>query len=280
MHLVHECERNRIQLPWANVAARLDPTLDGPTLLQSVVNLRSYFLTAGYVVPPLSNDVTANNMGYRGYVRDQSQDAGAPLKPLLFTDRDPPLPSSRKVPQSIYVAPRRGQPTTQTWVMPQVARQAPKARASHWNPGQPMTEPLPNAPVLKSHSNLRAFGNDVTRTGMGPVRNSTFANPTAAPRAVARNQAGQRQNTPGTAQSVAAWWQYPAPPGRVQQEEPVREVPEAESPSRVFEEDYVPPGPTSSPAVPPTAEEPPAATDQPAALTFEDVINMEAFEEE
>jgi hypothetical protein len=66
----------------------------------------------------------------------------------------------------------------------------------------------------------------------------------------------------------------------VQQEEPVREVPEAESPSRVFEEDYVPPGPTSSPAVPPTAEEPPAATDQPAALTFEDVINMEAFEEE
>ncbi|KFA78359.1 hypothetical protein S40288_10984 [Stachybotrys chartarum IBT 40288] len=80
LHLVYECHRQNIQLPWVDVAHRLRPGSSGEAVTQHMARLRGELLNEGHVVPPKTGkgaDGASTDPMVRGYVKEQSDVDGS-----------------------------------------------------------------------------------------------------------------------------------------------------------------------------------------------------------
>ncbi|ESZ90074.1 hypothetical protein SBOR_9538 [Sclerotinia borealis F-4128] len=76
LHIVFECRRAGINLPWDKIAHRLYPASSGAAAQQYINKMRDVLITEGHLVPPPLGKKAVFDPSIRGYIRDM--DAGDP----------------------------------------------------------------------------------------------------------------------------------------------------------------------------------------------------------
>ncbi|TAQ86148.1 hypothetical protein B7494_g5526 [Chlorociboria aeruginascens] len=71
LHIVYECNRLNVVLPWNDIVSRLSPGSSGQSALQMLNKLRDVMVVEGHLVPPLMGKKGhGDDQGVRGYIRD------------------------------------------------------------------------------------------------------------------------------------------------------------------------------------------------------------------
>ncbi|KAB8301199.1 hypothetical protein EYC80_003090 [Monilinia laxa] len=70
LHIVFECRRANINLPWDKIAHRLCPASSGAAAQQFINKMRDVLITEGHLVPPPIGKKVVFDPNIRGYIRD------------------------------------------------------------------------------------------------------------------------------------------------------------------------------------------------------------------
>lgn len=70
LHIVFECRRANINLPWDKIAHRLCPASSGAAAQQFIHKMRDVLITEGHLVPPPIGKKAVFDPNIRGYIRD------------------------------------------------------------------------------------------------------------------------------------------------------------------------------------------------------------------
>lgn len=85
LHLVYECHRDNIKLPWDKAVHRLCPGSSGQSAIQMISKLRDLLITEGHLVPPLMGRRGVDiDPSIRGYVRDMESEKATDTRLLRF----------------------------------------------------------------------------------------------------------------------------------------------------------------------------------------------------
>ena len=76
LHLLFECSRHQVEIPWDAIAHRFHPGSSGSALVQHLNRLRSTLIAEGHLVPPLAQKPGVRSQidpTIRGYIRDETE---------------------------------------------------------------------------------------------------------------------------------------------------------------------------------------------------------------
>ncbi|KAI9903287.1 hypothetical protein N3K66_002639 [Trichothecium roseum] len=90
LHIVYECQRHRVALPWNAIAHRFHPGSSGTAVNQHIQRLRKDLIAEGHLVPPPTGK-SANEKAFdnelRGYIRaDLESHDRETVRPVLFDE--------------------------------------------------------------------------------------------------------------------------------------------------------------------------------------------------
>ena len=75
LHIVYECHRNKVDIPWDKVMARLAPGSTPDSAMQHMNKTREYMITEGHMVPPLKQKRgSPQDADIRGIIRDMTSE--------------------------------------------------------------------------------------------------------------------------------------------------------------------------------------------------------------
>lgn len=77
LHIMYECSRHRVEIPWDHVAHRLHPGSTGGAVVQHLNRLRASLIAEGHLVPPICQKPGSRvfvDPHIRGYVRKFPED--------------------------------------------------------------------------------------------------------------------------------------------------------------------------------------------------------------
>jgi hypothetical protein len=95
LHIVYECHRAGIKLPWDAIVHRLCPGSSGQTAIQHLQKMRDILLSQGHLVPPLmGRRGVAVDDTIRGYVRDMDGEKPTDSRVLRWGEEYPDLKDS------------------------------------------------------------------------------------------------------------------------------------------------------------------------------------------
>jgi hypothetical protein len=95
LHIVYECHRAGIKLPWDDIVNRLCPGSSGQTAVQHLQKMRDILVSQGHLVPPLlGRRGVAVDETIRGYVRDMDSEKPTDSKVLRWGEEYPDLKES------------------------------------------------------------------------------------------------------------------------------------------------------------------------------------------
>jgi len=99
LHLVYECHRNDVKLPWDKVMARLAPGSSVDSALQQMNKTREIMITEGHMVPPLkSKRCVPADPDVRGIIRDMSSENPSATRTVNWTEDIEDLKRSLEIP--------------------------------------------------------------------------------------------------------------------------------------------------------------------------------------
>jgi len=90
LHIMYECSRHRVEIPWDHVAHRLHPGSTGGAVVQHLNRLRANLIAEGHLVPPICQKPGSRvhvDPKIRGYLRKfPDSDDLATTRPVLYTE--------------------------------------------------------------------------------------------------------------------------------------------------------------------------------------------------
>ncbi|QSZ33732.1 hypothetical protein DSL72_005303 [Monilinia vaccinii-corymbosi] len=98
LHIVFECRRSGIVLPWNSIAHRLCPGSSGTAAQQYLNRLREVLITEGHLVPPPLAKTTDYDSTIRGYIRDMDAEDPKITRPVAWDEEVADLKESLVIP--------------------------------------------------------------------------------------------------------------------------------------------------------------------------------------
>ncbi|KAK4214041.1 hypothetical protein QBC37DRAFT_373431 [Rhypophila decipiens] len=90
LHIMYECSRHRVEIPWDSVAHRLHPGSTGGAIVQHLNRLRANLIAEGHMVPPICQKPGSRvsvDPHIRGYIRKfPDSDDTATTRPVRFEE--------------------------------------------------------------------------------------------------------------------------------------------------------------------------------------------------
>lgn len=98
LHIVFECRRAGINLPWDKIAHRLCPASSGAAAQQYINKMRDVLITEGHLVPPPLGKKAVFDPSIRGYIRDMDAEDPKTSRPVGWLEEIVDLKESLVIP--------------------------------------------------------------------------------------------------------------------------------------------------------------------------------------
>lgn len=172
LHIMYECSRHRVDIPWDQVAHRLHPGSTGGAIVQHLNRLRANLIAEGHMVPPICQKPGSRvsvDPHIRGYIRKfPDSDDTATTRPVRF---DEPLEDRRfNLPDAWDTM--RG--NSIRYDAPSAVRRAPAALAPGPGPApEPATPSAPSNAAPRGSPSKRGRGGKKTSSDRGIKREAS-----------------------------------------------------------------------------------------------------------